>query len=128
MMNMNCFQNRPWRIAVAILCGIWVLLTSRAAFAGDSDELFLKNCAACHGKDGKAESPIAKKLGVKDLSQSKLTDAQIKQQIRDGMQARQSAAKMPAFKDRLTEDEINSLIAVVKEFRPRPKQEAEPTR
>jgi mono/diheme cytochrome c family protein len=90
---------------------------SQAAGAGDPGELFIKNCAACHGKDGKAQTSVARKLGVKDLTLSKLTDAQIEQQIREGKPATQSAAKMPAFKDRLTAEEIKSLIAVVKEIR-----------
>jgi cytochrome c553 len=106
-------------------CGCALLLAllfvmagvSQAAFAGDTGELFLKNCAACHGKDGKAQTSVARKLGVKDLTQSKLTDAQIEQQIREGTPATQSSAKMPAFKDRLTAEEIKSLIPVVKEFR-----------
>jgi hypothetical protein len=54
---------------------------------------------------------------VKDLSQSKLTDAQIKQQISEGRQENQSASKMPAFKEKLTRQEIESLVPVVKDFR-----------
>jgi mono/diheme cytochrome c family protein len=80
-------------------------------------ELFAKNCAVCHGADGTAQTPLAKRLGVKDLSQSKLTDAQIKQQISEGRQENQSASKMPAFKEKLTRQEIESLVPVVKDFR-----------
>jgi cytochrome c553 len=101
---------------VLALLGV-MMGVGHAAFAGDPGELFIKNCAACHGKDGKAQTSVARKLGVKDLTLSKLTDAQIEQQIREGKPATQSAAKMPAFKDRLTAEEIKSLIAVVKEIR-----------
>jgi len=117
-------KNRPHQPgrhpAFAGLWAVFVLLSGGAACAGGTNELFIKNCASCHGKDGKAESSIAKKLGVKDLSRSKLTDAQIEQQIQEGRPADQNSAKMPAFKDRLTAEEIKSLIPVVKEFRPRP--------
>ena len=80
-------------------------------------ELFGKNCAVCHSADGTAQTSFAKKLGVKNLSESKLTGAQIIQQISEGRQTNQSAKKMPAFKESLTRPEIESLVPVVKEFR-----------
>jgi mono/diheme cytochrome c family protein len=116
-MNSNCIHKKPWRVASAVLGSILLLQFNRAACAGEANEVYLKNCAACHGKDGKAQTSVAKKLGVKDLTQSRITDAQIEKQIQDGKPASQSAAKMPAFKDRLTAEEIKSLIAVVREFR-----------
>lgn len=85
--------------------------------AGDPKELFEKLCAPCHSKDGTAQTPAAKKLGVKDLSQSKLTDAQIIQQILEGKQDAKAASKMPAFKEKLTREETESLVPVVKAFR-----------
>ena len=90
---------------------------ARTAVAGEGTELFNKICASCHSKDGTAQTPAAKKLGVKDLSQSKLTDDQISYQIREGRQENQTVSKMPAFKDKLSSDEVKSLIAVVKTFR-----------
>ncbi len=100
-----------------------VLLTATAPGAEETKpanpakELFVKNCAACHSADGTAQTSVARKLGVKDLSQSKLTDAQVIEQIAEGRQQNQPASKMPAFKDRLTRPEIESLVPVVKEFR-----------
>jgi mono/diheme cytochrome c family protein len=88
-----------------------------AKSASAAKELFVKNCAVCHSADGTAQTSVAKKLGVKDLSQSKLTDAQIIQQVSEGRQENQSASKMPAFKGRLTSPEIESLVPVVKDFR-----------
>ncbi len=111
---MNCLQLPKWRAVASVLLGILVLLSNRIANAGETNEVFMKSCASCHGKDGKAQTSVAKKLGVKDLSQSKLTDEQIEQQIREGRPATQSSAKMPAYKDRLTAEEIKSLVAVVK--------------
>jgi len=90
---------------------------SRPALAEDPIELFGKTCASCHGKDGKAQTPAAKKLGVKDLSLSKLTDAQIIERITEGTQDTQGSSKMPAFKEKLTPEQVQSLVPVVKEFR-----------
>jgi mono/diheme cytochrome c family protein len=98
--------------------GSFLLLSSgQTVRADDAHELFLKSCAPCHGRDGKAETPAARKLGVKDLSLSQLTDTQIEQQIRAGKQTAQTTSKMPAFTDRLSDDEIKSLVPVTKEFR-----------
>jgi mono/diheme cytochrome c family protein len=83
----------------------------------DGEELFAKYCASCHGKDGKAQTPIARKLGVKDLTQSKLTDAEIQKQILEGKRDEHDKEKMPAFKTKLSDDEIKSLVTVVKELR-----------
>jgi mono/diheme cytochrome c family protein len=88
-----------------------------AKSASAAKELFVKSCAVCHSADGTAQTTAARKLGVKDLSQSKLTDAQIVLQINEGRQENQSASKMPAFKEKLTCPEIESLVPVVKEFR-----------
>jgi len=115
-MNLHRFHQQRARTAAAVLC-ILVVFYLRMACAGETNEVFMKNCASCHGKDGKAQTSVAKKLGVKNLSLSKLTDEQLEQQIREGRPADQNSAKMPAFKDRLTAEEIKSLIAVVKEFR-----------
>lgn len=109
--------RRRSRIIPAMLLGLLATMAAPLASASDAKELFVKNCAPCHSKDGKAQTPAAKKLGVKDLSLSKLTDEHIAQQIRDGKQEKQSGSKMPAFKEKLSTEEIKSLIAVVKEFR-----------
>jgi len=87
------------------------------SFAGDPGQVFQKNCASCHGADGKAQTLTGRKLGVKDLSKSTLNDMQIQHQILEGRPAGQNTARMPAFKDRLTPEEISSLVSLVKSFR-----------
>ena len=116
-MRMHSLQRFRWRAMAAILWGIVAISPAWTACADDKTELFVRNCASCHGKDGKAQTSVGKRLGVKDLSQSVLTDAQIAQQIREGKQEIQSEVKMPAFKDKLSAEEIKSLVEVVKQFR-----------
>jgi len=105
---------------VAALAGwSWIALSSglppaRAAGAG---ELFVKHCASCHGPDGKARTPAGRKLGAKDLSLSKTTDAEIEKQIVEGKKDEHGLQKMPPFKGRLSPEEIQSLIGWVKRFR-----------
>jgi len=100
-------------LAVAVVA---VAFGPPACLGGD-EELFARNCASCHGKDGRAQTPIARKLGVKDLTQSKLTEAEIEKQIVEGKRDDHGKEKMPSFKVKLSAEEIRSLVKVVKDFR-----------
>jgi len=88
-----------------------------AAAGADREELFVTHCAPCHGTDGKARTPAGKKLGAKDLSESKLADADIEKQILAGTKDQKGAERMPSFKDRLAADEVAALVGFVKTFR-----------
>jgi mono/diheme cytochrome c family protein len=88
-----------------------------AARAADGAALFADNCASCHGVDGRAGTPAGRKVHAKDLSLSKLTDAEIERQIKAGRQDSRGVFIMPPFKDRLSDEDISALISVVKSFR-----------
>lgn len=57
------------------------------ANAEDGSAVFSKNCAKCHGAAGKGDTPMGKKLSIKDLgaAQAKLSDAQIEKAIKEGV-------------------------------------------
>jgi mono/diheme cytochrome c family protein len=105
------------RINVVLAGIVLVFGGGQSVCAADGATLFAKLCASCHGKDGKAQTPIARKLGVKDLTQSKLTGTEIEKQIVEGKRDEQGKEKMPAFKGKITDVEIKSLVTVVQEFR-----------
>lgn len=86
-------------------------------YAAGPEALFAKHCASCHGKDGKAQTPAGRKLGVKDLTQSKTTDAEIEKQLIEGKKDGRGLPKMPSFRDKLSPDEMKSLIGFVKSLR-----------
>ena len=109
-------QRQSAQIVAAMLLSV-TLVANLTARAADAKESFVKNCASCHSKDGSAQTPAARKLGVKDLRLSKLTDAEIVLQIREGKLESQKDSKMPAFKDKLTSEEIEGLVTVLKGFR-----------
>jgi len=114
---LNEMKKRIHRtVAIAVLGGIALLAASPASAAGEK-ELFVKHCASCHGKDGKAQTPVARKLGVKDLSLSRVADGEIERQITEGRKDDRGNPKMPPFKGKLSAEEIASLIPVVKGFR-----------
>jgi mono/diheme cytochrome c family protein len=90
---------------------------SPGTLRADEKPLFMTHCAPCHGKDGKADTPMARKLGVKDLSQSKLGDSEIEKQIIEGKKNDRGVQIMPPFKEKLSSDQVKSIIAVVKSLR-----------
>lgn len=66
-------------------------------------ELFLKNCVACHGADGKKML-----AGAKDLSVSVLSENEMKTIIQQGK------GNMAGYKSLLSENEIDSIIQFIK--------------
>ena len=100
-----------------MICLGMVLSFGLSAHGADGNKLFLKNCAPCHGPDGKARTPAARKLGVKDLTKSTTTDAQIRLSIIEGRLDQRGIRKMPSFKDKLSPEEIEAVVRWVKTFR-----------
>ena len=101
------------RCAVVIAPLICVL----PAGAADGRETFGEFCVPCHGEDGRARTPAGRKLGAKDLSESKFTDVEIEQRILNGIKDKSGKDRMPAFKDRVKSEAIPALVAHVKKFR-----------
>jgi mono/diheme cytochrome c family protein len=95
-----------------------LLALGNVTHAAEPPAAFATLCAPCHGLDGKARTPAGKKLGAKDLSESKLTDAEIEKQILAGTKDKKGADRMPAFKDKLTPADVSALATFVKTFRP----------
>jgi cytochrome c6 len=90
-----------------ILIAAVALSFAAPALAVDAAALFASKCAACHGKDGTG-SPVGKKMGAKDLTKDKDSQAEIAATITNGK------GKMTAFKGKLTPEEIDALAKYVK--------------
>ncbi len=93
--------------------------TLAAAGAADAKANWEKNCAKCHGPDGKGDTKIGKTLEIKDFTDPKvqagykeadMTKA-IKEGIKDGDKTRMKAA------EDLSDDEIKALVAYVRAFK-----------
>lgn len=66
----------------------------------------------------RAHTPQGGKLHAKDLRESRLRDADIERQIREGSRNQSGVSVMPAFGKDLTDADIQAAIRVVKSFRP----------
>lgn len=97
-----------------------LLLTGSAGFAADAVPVFEKNCASCHGKDGKGETKAGRKAGTKDLTdkayQASFTDEAALKSITEGMVDKDGSEKMKSFKDKVTSEEAVALVAYVRTF------------
>jgi cytochrome c6 len=78
----------------------------------DAAALFAKNCATCHGKDGRAKTFKAKFNHARNLTdsgwQAQASDERIFNSISAGR------GKMPAFGQKLSRAQIESLVAHVR--------------
>ena len=102
------------------LLGFCFFIAGAAGHAAPAAENWENNCTKCHGADGKGETKIGKKLKLKDYSdaavQAKMTDVDMAKAITDGV-IEGDKERMKAFKDVLTKDEIDALVAYVRKFK-----------
>ena len=103
--------------AIAGLLSCGPLLGS--ARADESADLYGKKCVMCHGRDGKGNTVMGKKLAIKDLTNqavmSKLTDEQIEAQIKNGVKDPVTGKdRMLSFNGKLTDAQIKGLAKFVR--------------
>ena len=99
-------------IFVAMLC--LAASASRADDAANGEKTLKAKCAACHGPDGSGGTPTGKAMGTPDLRSEdvqKQTDAQLIDSTTNG-----KGKKMPAYKGKLTDDQIKQLVGYIREL------------
>ena len=92
--------------------------TTTSSFAADAKENYEKLCAKCHGSDGKGDTKMGKKGGVKDLSDAKIQDSfkdeEAFKAVKEGKKEKDTdKTLMKPFPD-LSDDEIKALVAYVR--------------
>jgi mono/diheme cytochrome c family protein len=96
----------------------FLVASAMSARAADAKANWDANCAQCHGKDGRADTPMGKKIQAKNLTdpkvQAEFTDAKATQLIKEGAKDAQGKTTMKAFGGKLTDDEIKALVAYVR--------------
>lgn len=112
------------RNKTTFLCGLGagVLLAVGGPASAEVDAKIQKTwkakCASCHGPDGKAATEMGKKLGIPDMTaadwQKKNSDDTMKKSISEGLKRDGKAEGMDPFKDKLTPEQIDGLVALVR--------------
>jgi len=85
------------------------------AAAADNAAVYKAKCAVCHGAEGDGQTPMGKKMNLRDLRApevQKQSNAELTKIIADGK------GKMPGYKTKLTADEIKGLVAFMRELVP----------
>jgi mono/diheme cytochrome c family protein len=103
-----------------IASGLLALSVSAAALAG-APETFAQKCAGCHGKDGKGQTTMGKKLSIKDLTDAKVQaatkDDAWEKSITEGVKNDAGKVVMPANKGKITPEDIKALVKVCRDFK-----------
>jgi cytochrome c6 len=108
--------------APTILCAVSVLAfaMSRDVSAilpagGDATSTYNAKCAGCHGRDGRARSAHSRHEHARDLTtaewQESVSDERIYNSISNGK------GKMPGFKKKLSDAQIDELVNYVRRLR-----------
>lgn len=88
-----------------------------SGYAVDAKALWVANCAPCHGQNGNSDTKMGKALGAMDLTdpkkQSSFSDARAASAIKNGLK-QNGMTTMKAFGDKLSDDDINALVAYVR--------------
>ena len=86
-------------------------LSARAQETGES--LFKAKCAMCHGPDGTAKTIMGEKLKIPDLHSAdvqKKSEADLKAIITKGKE------KMPSYETKLSKEQVDSLVAYIRDL------------
>ena len=89
---------------------------SPAKEAAEGKKTFDAKCASCHGKEGKADTTMAKNMKIKAF-ESKEVQEQSKEALYKAIE--DGKGKMPAYKGKLNKDQINDLVDYIKSLAPK---------
>jgi len=85
------------------------------ANARSAAELYVKYCASCHGRDGRSKTAKAKSNHARNLTDAQWQDRVSEERIFNSIM--NGKGKMPAYGRKLTEQEIELLVAYVRGLR-----------
>lgn len=104
-----------------VFVGIMAVTLSLAfvAQAEDVKEVYAKECAKCHGADGKGDTKMGKKLGAKDYTDAKvqadMKDDKAFKAIKEGMKEGDKTLMKPS--EGISDDQIKALVNFMKTFK-----------
>jgi mono/diheme cytochrome c family protein len=106
MASMKTVLLRAFLAAIVVI-SLW----GTALVAQDAAGLYKAKCSVCHGADGKGDSPIGKKMGLRDFASpevQKMSDDELIAIIGHGKD------KMPSYKKSLKPEQIRELVGYIR--------------
>ena len=106
-------RNRPKMAVGLALCTAIFVPNIRALPEDAGAALYKTKCAACHGPDGKGDTPMGKANKLRDLG-----SADVQKQSNDELSATitNGKGKMPAYGKSLKPDQVNELVTYIRSF------------
>jgi mono/diheme cytochrome c family protein len=106
-------QKYPILKVITGICAsaVAVMLCAPAKADEKSAALYKQKCVACHGADGKADTPTGKTMKVRSFTGpevAKMSDDELAGAIEKGKD------KMPAYGKTMKPDEIKAMVAYVR--------------
>ena len=95
-------------------------LAAVTTYAGEAKAIYDKDCIKCHGADGKGQTKMGQKLGVKDYTDAKvqaaLKDEAMAKAIKEGVKDKEGKTLMkPA--EGVSDVEVKGLVALIRGFK-----------
>ena len=104
-------------LILAVFAGLATALAARGA---DVKETWEKTCAKCHGADGKGQTKMGQKVGVKDITDTKVqagfTDDKAFKSLKEGIKDTDGKIRMKPVEN-LTDDDIKALVKIVRSLK-----------
>ena len=97
-------------LAVGAFLLILTFALQAAPAPDDAGDLFKQKCSMCHGVDGKGFAQLKTPDFTDPKVQASLTDKEIVETVKNG----KKGTAMPAFADKLSDDEIQSLVTYIR--------------
>jgi len=112
---MNVLENGSrWQLlSVFLLVCAGIFVSAAAAGAQDAAGVYKAKCVACHGADGKGNTPAGKNMKVRDFASpevAKETDAELIEITAKGRN------KMPGYANSLKDAQIKELVAYIRDL------------
>ena len=86
-----------------------------SAPAGDAASVYNSKCSSCHGRDGSARSMHARHEHARDLTSAEWQDGVSDERIYNSIS--NGKGKMPGFKKKLSDAQIDELVNYVRRLR-----------
>src|SRR6516164_7253592 len=103
-----------------ILATVFGFAAAITASAADAKENYEKMCTKCHGPDGKGQTKMGQKLGIKDYTDAKVQagfkDEDAVKALKEGLKDADGKTLMKPVEG-LSDDEVKALVAYIRAFK-----------
>jgi cytochrome c553 len=105
---------------IHVLAAVGGLSLACSVGAADSKANWEEHCAKCHGADGKGQTKMGKKLGIRDYTDAKaqgeFTDDQALQALKAGVKGKDGKLRMQPAEE-LSEDDMKALVQFIRSLK-----------